>query len=73
MKTITLTAAYGRSYKDKTAVRSDLLMGRDFEVHHPMLSGYATLRELLEHGFTHAQVRYNTHTMAMIDLNKVAE
>ena len=67
MKSITLSPAYGRDYRNAHDARCAFDMGRDFVTHtypgDPNCGGtYTTKAELGKLGYTHATIRYNKMT-----------
>lgn len=58
MRRMTLTPAYGRDYKSKKEILSDLLAGKDFIVHEPHGSTYINLAGLRAAEVVEINVRY---------------
>jgi len=54
---MTLTPAYGRTYKKQTDILSDFNAGKDFLLHTPWESGRPINKEQLKPG-THVTFRY---------------
>lgn len=58
---ITLLPAYGRDYKSKKAILSDLNSDKDFLLSDVTRSGYINRPQLIEENFREVIVRYDGH------------
>jgi hypothetical protein len=67
---MTLSGAYGRDYKSKKEIETDLLAGKDFQVRSLEGSGYTSMQELLKAGINSVTVRYRAdRSVTVIKLN----
>jgi len=73
MNSVTITPAYGRVIKTRADAIAQLRAGQDFEVHHPVGQGYATMAELKGFGVTHVEVRSGPRLVAVVDITNMEQ
>jgi hypothetical protein len=64
---LTITPAYGRDYKSRTALLTDWRAGKDFMASDIHNQGYCSIRDLDQFtNITHLHFRYNKLTMVHV-------